>query len=115
MKDRLSIHSPLTLLAPLRPPDAAGEAAFLRRDSQQLLFNTDVAQGEMEYLRRLLGILQDTRAAIAAAEGEPASTAWHKEQVTYLRHFLPGGSGAKNAPVATGAHWAWIVGEMEKP
>ncbi len=105
----------LALLVQLRPHEHAAEATFLRRYAKELLVTTEAAQGEKEYLRRLLGILQDTRAAIAAAEGEPAATAWRMEQATYLRHFLPGGSEAKNAPLATGAHWDWILGEMEKP
>ncbi len=104
----------LALLAPLRPPDAAGEAAFMRRYSQELLYNTEAAQGEMEYLRRLLEILKAARASIATAESEAAAATWWTEQVTYLRSFLPGAVRSGTAPSAA-ARWDWIVSEMEKP
>lgn len=94
----------LTLLAALRPLDVAAEAAFQRRYTKALLVTTEAAQGEMEYLRRLLGILRDACAAIAAGEGATAAAAWWSEQVKYLRSFLPGGGS-----------WNWIIGEMEKP
>ena len=102
----------LTLLEPLRARDHAGEAAFLRRYVKELLINTTVAHGEMEYMRRLLGILREARASIATAEGEAAAAAWWAEQVTLLRHFLPGGRAWIEG---TDTQWEWIIGEMEKP
>ena len=86
-----------------------GDAAFLRRYCHALVITTEPAQGEMEYLRRLLGILSAARASISTAESEAAAATWWTEQVTYLRTFLPG--NVRAGPAA--ARWDWIVREME--
>ena len=104
----------MALLAPLRPLDLAADAVFLRRYSRDLLGSTEPAQGEMEYLRRLLEILRETGSRIASVEGGAAAVTWWTEQVTYLRSFLPGAVRSGTAPPVGSAHWDWIVAEMEK-
>jgi tetratricopeptide (TPR) repeat protein len=105
----------LTLLAPLRSPENATEATFLRRYTKELLVTTEAAEGEFDYMRRLLEILRTARASISAAEGPATAAAWWAEQVTYVRHFLPGGALSKGALRTDGANWSWIISEMETP
>ena len=103
----------LTQLAAMRPPDTAGEAVFLRRYVKELLNNTEVAHGEMEYMRRLLGIMQETGALIVSVEGETAAETWWNDQLKYVRNFLPRPAGATTpGPFPTG-NWTWLLSSME--